>query len=354
MIHLDQNRVRNAFLDAASEPLRVGDKQIITHELDLVSELVGKNAPAFPVVFGQTVFNRDNGILADPISPEADHLFRRFHRLVRFLEDVFAFFFVEEFAARRIERNGNVIAGAKARLANSFENHLNGFNVGFERGSETAFVTDRGVVATLLEYSFQRMKNFRAPLQRLRKRLRAYGHGHEFLEVNVAVGMRAAVENVHHVQRHQAAEIAIERDLQRVGAGAGARHGHRKNCVGAEPSFVGSAIKLAHGIVNLALRGSIHALKSFGNRGVHVRYRSEHAFAQIMFRITIAKLHGLMLAGGSAAGDGRASQRTVAQAYVSFNRGIAPGIQNFARVYLNNACVHSPPFQFAIKSLDYR
>src|SRR5258708_19723264 len=70
LIHLDQNRVRNALLNATSEPLRIGDKQIVADKLYLVAELVGENAPALPVVFAEAAFNRNNPILAAPHPPQ--------------------------------------------------------------------------------------------------------------------------------------------------------------------------------------------------------------------------------------------------------------------------------------------
>ena len=49
-------------LDALLQPLGVGDKQVVAHQLD-VAEALGQELPALPVVLGQAVFQRDDGIL---------------------------------------------------------------------------------------------------------------------------------------------------------------------------------------------------------------------------------------------------------------------------------------------------
>ena len=58
---------------------------------------------------------------------------------------------------------------------------------------------------------------------RLGERARADRHHHELLEVDAAVGVRAAVEDVHHRHRqHGAADASVERADVRVERHAGA------------------------------------------------------------------------------------------------------------------------------------
>jgi hypothetical protein len=56
--------------------------------------------------------------------------------------------------------------------------------------------------------------------------------------------------------------------------------------------------------------------------------------------VAIAKLHGFMLAGGSAAGNRSAANRSVTQSDFSFYRGISARIKNLTRMNVNNACIH--------------
>src|ERR1700751_3060552 len=50
LIDLDQNRIRDALVDSLLQELNVGHKQIISHQLDLPTNLFGQILPAIPVV----------------------------------------------------------------------------------------------------------------------------------------------------------------------------------------------------------------------------------------------------------------------------------------------------------------
>ena|SRR5580704_14974301 len=53
-------------------------------------------------------------------------------------------------------------------------------------------------------------------------------------------------------------------------------------------------------------------------------------FAQVTRFVSVAKLHGLMFAGGCAGGNGGASYAAVGQMNVGFYRGIAAAVENFS------------------------
>ena len=154
--------------------------------------------PAVPIVFGEAVFDGDDGILADPVAPEFRHLFGGALGLVGFLEDVFLAGAIVELARRGIERDGNLLAGLVAGGGDGFENALERLFVGFQIGREAAFIADGGGIAVLLEHGLQVMEHFDAPAQRFVKAGSADGHDHEFLHVHGIIGVRAAIEDVHH------------------------------------------------------------------------------------------------------------------------------------------------------------
>ena len=60
LIDLDEDRVGDVLVDALLEDLGVGHKQIVTHQLDLLAQTFGQQLPARPVIFGHTVFNRND------------------------------------------------------------------------------------------------------------------------------------------------------------------------------------------------------------------------------------------------------------------------------------------------------
>ena len=90
------------------------------------------------------------------------------------------------------------VAGLVAGLGDGFEHHFERLFVRFQIGSESAFVANGGGIAALLQNAFQRVEYFHAHAQRFGKLARAVRDDHELLRVHRIVGMRAAVEDVHH------------------------------------------------------------------------------------------------------------------------------------------------------------
>ena len=59
------------FRDPAPEPDRIGHEQVVADELDACAELPGEQLPAVPIVFGESVFDRNNRITIDQVAVEA-------------------------------------------------------------------------------------------------------------------------------------------------------------------------------------------------------------------------------------------------------------------------------------------
>ena len=172
------------------------------------------------------------GYLLTQFSQKADISFGGEFALVGFLEDVLAGLLVVELAGGGVEGDGDVFAGSVAGELDGFEDEVEGFVVGLEAGGEAAFVADGGVVALLLEDAFEGVEDLGAPAEGVGEGLGADGHDHELLEVDVGVGVGAAVEDVHHGRGEEAgvdaAEVAVERELEGFGGGAGARPWRRR------------------------------------------------------------------------------------------------------------------------------
>ena len=62
LIDLDEDRVCDPLADAAPESLRVGHEQVVADELHPLTETLRDGAPAVPIVFRKTVFDRDDRI----------------------------------------------------------------------------------------------------------------------------------------------------------------------------------------------------------------------------------------------------------------------------------------------------
>ena len=110
--------------------------------------------------------------------------------------------------------------------------------VGRQVRREAALVAQAGGVALLLQHGLERVVDLGAGAQRLAEGRRADRRDHELLDVHVGVGVRAAVEDVHHRHRQQvrvrAAEVAEQAQLGGLRGGLGDRERDAEDRVGAE------------------------------------------------------------------------------------------------------------------------
>ena len=117
----------------------------------------------------------------------------------------------------------------------------------FQRGSEAALVADRGGERAPGQLAAERVVDLDALADRLGERRRAVRYDHELLEVEIVVGVPAAVDHVH--QRHGkqgggiAPQRAVERRPARRGGRARRRERDREERVGAELALVLGAVE---------------------------------------------------------------------------------------------------------------
>ena len=193
----------------------------------------------------------------------------------------------------------------------------------------------------LLQHRLQRVVDLGAGAQRLGEGRRADRRDHELLDVDVGVGVRAAVEDVHHRHGQQegvrAAEIAEQRQLG--AARGGLRDGERdaEDRVGAQARLVRRRVEIAQRLVDEALLAGLEA-DEFGADGVeHRGDRVAHALAAVALA-AVAQFDRLELPGGRAAGHRRPAQRAVVERDLDLDGGIAARVEDLARADGLDAC----------------
>ncbi len=109
-------------------------------------------------------------------------------------------------------------------------------------GGKAAFVADIRVQLLGFEHAFQMVKHFDAGAQGIAEFREAQRHDHEFLHVDGVVGVRAAVDDVHHRRGQQlarpSAEIAIQRQPAKIGRRMGHGQRHAEECALAPRFFL--------------------------------------------------------------------------------------------------------------------
>ena len=107
-----------------------------------------------------------------------------------------------ELGRRRVQRDEHLFAGLVAAALDGLDQQRHGFLVGLQLGGKAALVALAGAQATLVQRQLEGVEDLGAPAQPLAEaRCPGWNH-HEFLEVNLCLGMLAAVEDVHHRHRH--------------------------------------------------------------------------------------------------------------------------------------------------------
>ena len=183
------------------------------------------------------------------------------------------------------------------------------------------------------------MEHLGAAAQGVAKALRADRDDHEFLHVQAVVGVRAAVDDVHHRHRHLhragAAEIAVQGQAALVRGGLGHGHGHSQHRIRAQARLVLGAVQIDQGLVDETLLGGIQAHDGFGNLGIDVLDRVQHALAEVALLVAVAQFDGFARAGRSARGHRGASHHAGLQQHVGFHGRIAARIQDLARHHID-------------------
>ena len=339
LVDLDEDGVRATKLDALRQTLGVRDEQVVAHQLHLVADAVGQLLPAVPVLLGHAVLDGDDRILLDQRGPVVHHLGAG-QLATLALQLVLAGFGVIELGGSRVHGEHDVVAGLVASRLASLHDVLQRLFVGGEVGGETALVADAAAQAGLVQNLLQGVVDLGAPAQRLGERLGAHRHDHELLEVDVVVGMHAAVEDVHHRRGQDmavhAANILVQRKTGGLGSGLGAGQGHAQDGVSAQSALVVRAVQLQHHVVDGALIVGLEADERIGDLVIHMANGIQRALAQITLLVAVAQLHGLERARGRAGGNGRTTEGTILQHNFHLDRGVAARVQDFTPEHIDD------------------
>ncbi len=146
-------------LEMPSRRRGVGDEEIVADDLDLAAAEIGQVLPAFPVVLGHAVLDRDDRVVGGEFC-EILGLRLRVARLALAFIDVVAA--LEEFGGGAVEADRHLFAGLEAGLLDGAHDEVERGLGALEVRRKAALVADIGVVAAILEALLQRVEDFRA------------------------------------------------------------------------------------------------------------------------------------------------------------------------------------------------
>lgn len=127
--------------------------------------------------------------------------------------------------------------------------------------------------------ALQGVERFDPKPQALGKSVRSRRYDHELLEIDVVVGVLAAVDDIHHRDRKEMrrwpAKITICGQARRKGRSLAGGNGDAEDRVRAEFFLVDGTIEVDHPAVDEKLFGCIHPDNSRSDDLLHVLHRSE-------------------------------------------------------------------------------
>ena len=334
LVHLDEDRVGHALVDAALQEFGVGDEQVVADKLHAVTDLVGERLPAGPVVLVAAVLDADDRVFAGEFVVEGHQLGGGQLVAAAFLENIPLLLRVIKLAAGHVEREEDLFPGLVAGVARGGEDRLERLLHAAERRRETALVANGGGEALLFQHSLESVKNLGDRAQAFAERVEALRHDHEFLKIDRGIRVGAAVDDVRHRHRQyvglRAAEVAKERLAGRVcrRLGAGQRNG--EDGIGAEGGLVVGAVEIEHRLVDRRLVGGIDAGERREHLVVDVGDGLPDALAEVAALVAVAQLERLVFAGARAAGHGGAPKRAVLEGDIGLDGGVATRVEDFA------------------------
>ena len=346
LVGLDEDGVGRAQCNAVQQPPGVGGEQVVAHDHRLVAQRIRDLPEALEVLLAQGILDghqrkalAQRAEVLDQLTPlEAPPGLR--------LEVAVP---VDPLRSRRIHRQAHVLSGLPAGLLDGAQHPLQRRLVFLQIRREAALVAHGGGQPLLAEQFFQRLIALRAHAHGLPEAVRAHGHEHELLNLQVVVRVPPAVDDVHHragqLHRLHAADPAVQRQLRRPRRRVRHRPGGGDQRVAAQLLPVLAAVQLRKACVHLHLAVRVHADESLPQHTVHALDGLAHVLSLICLA-AVAQLVGLVATGGRARGCAAHAHAAVLQAGAHLQRGNAPGIQDAARPQIGNLHDKTPPGLF--------
>lgn len=182
-------------------------------------------------------------------------------------------------------------------------------------------------------------------------------HDHEFLDINVVIGMGTAIKDIHHRNRQflgvDTAQVLVQGKAGVFGGCLGAGKADAQDGIGTKFAFIFGSIKAQERLVNLDLTRRFKANEGIADDVVDVIHSLQDAFTEVTVLIPVTQFHGFMNTCGSTARNSSAADDAVIKEDFHFNGGVAAGIQDFSCTDIFNKSHCYAPLLFAGISQDF-
>src|SRR5699024_3050124 len=207
-------------------------------------------------------------------------------------------FVVPKFRSSHVKGNRHILAWLVASVFDGLDQVLEWFFVvGKVRGKPT-FVTNRSYLAVLFQFLLQGVESFGTHPDGFANTLCPNWHDHEFLEVNLVVGVCPTVDDVHHWRwqdvRVEPAQVVVQWHLEFVSGSPGSSQGNSQDGVGPKLALVRRPVQLDHSLVDRDLVSYFHPNDFLGDDVVNVGNGLQHALAAKTVLVAVTKFNGFV------------------------------------------------------------
>ena len=166
------------------------------------------------------------------------------------------------------------------------------------------------------------------------KAIGIYRLDHEFLEGDRRIGVRTAVDDVHHRNGQYLGVyipyIAVQRQTEFVGSGFGYRQRYTEDGVGTQFAFVFGAVQSDHRFVDAYLVEHVAADEFRSDLFVYVGNGFQDTFAHVFALVAVAKFDSLVFTGGCSRGNDGAAHGAVFGVHFHFDGRVAPRVEDLS------------------------
>ena len=355
LIDLQEKGVAELVVNGLLNTAGIGDEEIITDNLDLLTKLRSDLLPALKVILLEGILDGDDGVLGNELLVDVKELVLRDHLgavVVGLLEVEVVELVLEELRSSDIHAKEDL--ALVAGLLDGLHNEVETLKVGENVGSETTLITDVGGVLTVLglDDSLEVVVGLHTHAESLREGLGTNGEDHELLHGKLVASVRATVDDVEGGNGHdellvasELGDVLVEGEVGGLGGGTADGEGDTENGIGTElglapaPLVLGSVELLDHLLIDLGLLGGIHTDEGGGDNLVDVLDGGLDTLAHVLGLDLITELESLVDTSGGARGDG-GSEETQFGGDIDFDGGIAAGVEYLSGVNGLDSSLH--------------
>ena len=337
---LDEDGVADALANAPIQHLHVGNENVVSHELHRRTEPLREPLPTAPVVLVEAIFDAGDGEVRRQHRELLAHGVRRESLAAHGIGIC-----IPKLAGGAVEAEQHVLAEAVSRFPHRLAQALERGDVRIKIRRKAALVTDAGPEPLPPQHRLESVIHLDTAAQRLGEARSGGRQHHELLNVNVVVGVGAAVQDVHHRHRQphrsfpgcdslvaaKACQMPVQRQATPRRGRLGDSQRHRENRVCAQPSLVLGAVEFDQGVIDRVLFRRIPAHEKRCDLARDASHRLPHALAEVATPIVVALLPRLALARRCSGRRDGNTRRATSEMHFRLHRWIASGVDHLPR-----------------------